>query len=223
MSTTSPGTPHRLTRQQLALLGHALLLIATLLVLVPALTAWHPQHGYLFALAFYWLFFCMPVTGWHALAGDDGRLFSEKLPWRDWWLLPLLLMQVGVMALLIFVPNTSMLTSGGMWLAILFAGINGPLEEMAWRGGFVGTFRDRPRLGFWLGWALFTAWHIPLALSAGIVFDGGIVALLGGAAALGLFWSWIAWRTGSVFYTAIAHTLTNIFAFWVLFDRNGFV
>ena len=98
----------------------------------------------------------------------------------------------------------------------------GTLEELAWRGGFLTTFRDRPRLGFWLGWALFSAWHVPLALSHGIVFDGGAALLVGGAAGMGLFWNWIAWRTRSVFYVAQAHALTNLLTFWVLFDRNGF-
>ncbi|HLV82505.1 MAG TPA: CPBP family glutamic-type intramembrane protease, partial [Devosia sp.] len=69
---------------------------------------------------------------------------------------------------------------------------------------------------------LFTAWHIPLVLSVGIVFDGGAAALIGGAAALGLMWNWIAWRTGSVFYVGLAHFITNLFTFWVLFARNGF-
>lgn len=211
-----------MSARQLALLAHAALLIGALFFIVPALTAWHPQYGYLFALTFYWLFFCLPVIGWHALEGSDGRLFTEKLRWRDWWIIPLLLVQVSIVALANFVPNTSILTQGSMYLALLIAAINGPLEEMAWRGGFLGTFRDKPRLGFWLGWALFTAWHIPLALSHDIVFDGGALALVGGASALGLFWAWIAWRTGSVFYVSLAHMLTNVFAFWVLFARNGF-
>lgn len=211
-----------MSARQLALLAHAALLIGALFFIVPALTAWHPQHGYLFALTFYWLFFCLPVIGWHALEGSDGRLFTEKLRWRDWWIIPLLLVQVSIVALANFVPNTSILTQGSMYLALLIAAINGPLEEMAWRGGFLGTFRDKPRLGFWLGWALFTAWHIPLALSHDIVFDGGALTLVGGASALGLFWAWIAWRTGSVFYVSLAHMLTNVFAFWVLFARNGF-
>ena len=211
-----------MTGKQIALTLHAALLIGALFFMVPALTGWHPQYGYLFALTFYWLAFCLPVIGWHALEGNDGRLFSEKLPWRDWWLIPLLLLQVGSVAIVNFVPNTSILSQGGMYLALLIAAINGPVEEMAWRGGFLGTFRDRPRLGFWLGWCLFTAWHVPLAMSVGISFDGGALALIGGAAALGLLWSWVAWRTGSVFYVSIAHGLTNIFAFWVLFDRNGF-
>lgn len=211
-----------MTGKQIALTLHAALLIGALFFMVPALTGWHPQYGYLLALTFYWLAFCLPVIGWHALEGNDGRLFSEKLPWRDWWLIPLLLLQVGLVAIINFVPNTSILSQGGMYLALLIAAINGPVEEMAWRGGFLGTFRDRPRLGFWLGWCLFTAWHVPLAMSVGISFDGGALALIGGAAALGLLWSWVAWRTGSVFYVSIAHGLTNIFAFWVLFDRNGF-
>lgn len=211
-----------MSSKQVALTIHAALLIGALFFIVPALTQWDSRAGYLFSMTFYWLFFCLPVIGLHALPGDDGRLFSEKLPWRDWWIIPLLLAQVGVVAVVNFVPNTSMLSNGGMYLALLIATINGPLEEIAWRGGFLATFRDKPRLGLWLGWVLFTAWHVPLALSAGIVFDGGALALIGGAAALGLFWSWIAWRTGSVFYVAIAHALTNLFAFWVLFDRNGF-
>lgn len=211
-----------MSARQIALLLHAILLIGVLFWLVPTLTAWDPRAGYLFSLTFYWLFFCLPVIGLHALPGNDGLLFTEKLPWRYWWFIPLLLVQVGIIALVNFVPNTAMLTSGGMWLAILIAMINGPLEETAWRGGFLGTFRDRPTLGFWLGWLLFTAWHVPLALSVGITFDGGALALLGGAALLGLFWSWVVWMTGSVFYVSLAHGLTNVFAFWVLFDRNLF-
>lgn len=210
-----------MTRRQTVLVLHAALLIGALFFIVPRLTAWDPRAGWFFSMAFYWLFFCLPVIGWHALPGNDGRLFSEKLPWRDWWLLPLLVAQVGVVAIVNFVPNTSMLSSGGMWLALLISAINGPLEEIAWRGGFLATFRDRPRLGFWLGWMLFTALHIPLALSVGVVFDGGAMALVGGAAVLGLLWSAVAWRTASVFYVAMAHFLTNVFAFWILFDRNG--
>lgn len=211
-----------MSAKQWLLTLHAVLVIAALFVIVPWLTQWDSRAGYLFSMTAYWLMFCLPVIGLHALPGNDGRLFSEKLPWRDWWLIPLLLVQVGVVAIANFVPNTAILTSGSMYLAMLIAAINGPLEEMAWRGGFLGTFRDRPRLGFWLGWALFTAWHIPLALSVGVVFDGGALALIGGAAGLGLLWSWVAWRTGSAFYASIAHGLTNLFAFWVLFSRNGF-
>lgn len=212
-----------MSAKQWRLVIHAALLIGALFCIVPPLTQWDVRAGYLFSLTFYWLFFCLPVIGWHAQAGNDGRLFSEKLAWRDWFMPLLVLAQVFVVVLMTFVPHTAMLSSPGMWLAVFAGTINGPLEELAWRGGFLATFRDRPKTGFWLGWVLFSAVHVPLALSHGVVFEGGALAFVGSAALLGLFWSWIAWRTGSVFYLAIGHALTSILAFWVLFDRNGFV
>ena len=210
-----------LGRAQTVLILHAALLVAALFVLVPLLTGWDARLGYLAVLAIYWIGFCVPVIHWHVR--PVAELLSERLRWRDWWVPPLLLAQVLAVALLAFVPNTTHLTTQGAMLAGLVGVVNAPLEELAWRGGFMRRFADRPRLGFWLGWALFTAWHVPLGLSAGIVFEGGWVALVGGAAVLGLLWSWIAWRTGSVFYVTIAHALTNAVTFWVLFNRNGFV
>lgn len=208
---------------QIALVLHALALTAALVFIVPELTGtFGGPQGYLLSLCVYWLGFCIPVIALHVRGKRSPRLFSEKLAWRDWWVPGFLLLQVGGVALLAFVPNTAVLTTHAAMLAGLVAVINGPLEEVAWRGGFMTRFADRPRLGFGLGWLLYTAWHLPLLLSHGIVFDGGWMALIGGAAVLGLLWSWIAWRTGSVFWTAIAHALTNVITFWVLFDHNGF-
>ena len=211
-----------MTKPQIALALHAALLIGALFFIVPPLTQWDIRAGFLFAFGFHWLFFCLPVIGWYALRGNDGRLFSERLPWRDWWLLPALLIQVLLVALLTFVPNTSGLTQGGMYLALLIAAIKAPLEESAWRGGFLATFHDRPRLGFWLGWVLSWFRYVPLAPSQGMSFEGSALIFVAGYAALALFWASVAWRTGSVFYTALASFLSNFCILWVLFDRNGF-
>ena len=209
---------------QIALVLHALALIAALVFAVPALTgAFGGPQGYLLSLCLYWLAFCIPVILWHVRGRRDPHLFSERLRWRDWFVPLLLLLQVTVVAIAVFMPNTARLTTNGAMLAALVGLINAPLEEAAWRGGFMTRFADRPRLGFWVGWLLFTAWHAPLLLSQGIVFEGGWLALMGGAAVLGLFWSWIAWRTGSIFWVTIAHWLTNAVTFWVLFNSNGFV
>lgn len=213
-----------MSRPQIALVLHAVLLIAALVLIVPAMTGGlGGQTGYLLTLCLYWAGFCLPVIALHVRRRRDPRLFSEKLAWRDWWVPGLLLLQVGAIGLIAVMPNTSLLTTQGAMLAALVALINGPLEETAWRGGFMTRFATRPRLGFWLGWVLFTAWHVPLMLSHGVVFDGDWLGLVGGAAALGLMWSWIAWRTGSVFWVSIAHVLTNALTFWVFFNANGFV
>ncbi len=212
-----------MSRSQFALVLHAALLIGALFFVVPVLTGWNPQLGFLLVLLSYWLGFCLPVIWWHVRPLPDRRLFSERLRWRDWFVPVLLLVQVTAVTAVAVVPHTVVLTTQGAMLAAAVGVVNGPLGEIAWRGAFLRRFADRPRLGFWLGWALFTLSHVPVGLSQGIVFAYGWVGLVGGGAALGLFWSWIAWRTGSVFYVAIAHALTNTLALWVLFNQNGFV
>ena len=212
-----------MTRSQIALVMHALALIGAMFVLVPRVTAIHGPSGFLLSLAFYWLAFCLPVIALHVWRQRGELLFSERLAWRYWYIPVLLLAQVGLVFIVALVPHTGILTTRGAMLAAAIALINGPLEETAWRGGFMIEFSNRPRLGFMLGWLLFTAWHIPLALSHNIIFAGGWPALVAGAALLGLLWNWIAWRTGSVFWTSIAHVLTNVLTFWVLFNTNDFV
>jgi membrane protease YdiL (CAAX protease family) len=213
-----------MTRPQIALVLHALVLIVAMVLVVPELTgALGGPRGYLACLAIYWLGFCLPVIFFHVRGRRGPRLYSEKLAWRDWWVPGFLLLQVGFVALLALVPNTSILTTHAAMLAALVGIVNAPLEEAAWRGGFMTRFAESPKPGFWLGWMLYTAWHLPLLLSQGLVFAGGWPMLIGGAALLGLFWSWIAWRTGSIFFVSMAHALTGTIILWVLFDHNGFV
>lgn len=213
-----------MSRAQAALVLHALTLIGAMALIVPALAdLLGAQLGYLASLAVYWLAFCVPVMLWHVRGQRAPGLFSERLAWRDWFVPVLLLAQVLVLGLVVLMRNSADLTTHGAMLAAAIALVNAPLEEVAWRGGFITRFADRPRLGFWLGWLLFSAWPLSLTLNHGIAHDGGTMALVAVAGVLGLLWSWIAWRTGSIFWVSIAHVLSNILTFWVLFDGNGFV
>src|SRR5690606_22585649 len=108
---------------------------------------------------------------------------------------------LGVLVVAIFsagmLPHLDKIGPAAFVLALAMALINGPLEEAAWRGGFLTIFAERPLFGFWSGLILFTAWHVPLALAHGIAYEGGWPMLIGGAAGLGLIWSIVVWRTGS--------------------------
>ena len=175
------------------------------------------RTGILLALPVYWLVFCLPVIAVH-IWPQRGDIFTERLAWRNWWVPILLLVQVLAIAALLFVPHTAMLTTNAAMLAAIIGLINAPLEETAWRGGFLRVFADKRRLGFWLAWILSSAIHLPLLLGAGLTFGVAWPVLVGVAALLGLFWGWLVWRTGSVFWTSMAHGFTDILALWILLD-----
>lgn len=202
-----------LRADQRRLLIASIALCAVLLVLVPLVLSRLPAFwGYHLTLALYWVGFCLPVA--RRYGGLRPQLWGLDLRGRAAIIVPLLLaVQCAAVFAGALVPALPQLAAGELGLAVLIALINGPLEEAAWRGAYVSTFSDRPLLGYGLSSALFALWHVPLALVAGVTFPGGPLALVGGAAGLGLLWGAIAWRTGRIGWVAIAHSITNIFAF----------
>lgn len=202
-----------LRADQRQLLFASVALCAVLLVLVPLVLSRFPAFwAYHLTLVLYWLGFCLPVA--RRYGGLNPRLWGLGQHGRAAVIVPLLLAaQCAAVFAGALVPALPQLATGGLGLAILVALLNGPLEEAVWRGAYISTFSDRPLLGYGLGSALFALWHVPLALVAGVTFPGGPLALVGGATGLGLFWGAIAWRTGRIGWVAIAHSVTNIFAF----------
>jgi membrane protease YdiL (CAAX protease family) len=100
--------------------------------------------------------------------------------------------------------------------------INGFVEEFFWRGMYLLQFRKSVVIGMVVAPLLFAAYHIALWYVKGITYQGGIFALVGGAYVMGLLWSWVSRKTGTIFSVTIAHILVNVFAFTGLFVENGF-
>ena len=98
------------------------------------------------------------------------------------------------------------------WLLLLVAVIGAPLsEELVFRG-FLQSALAQTRLGFW-GAALITntAWT---ALHAGYTLTGLVDVFVAG-----LLFSWVLWRSGSLWVPIVCHAFYNglIFAvLWVL-------
>lgn len=213
-----------MTGGQRRLVLHAVLLIVLMFAAVPLLTGWlGGPRGWLASMALYWCAFCIPVI-WVVL-GPRGlrRLWTFRLGAGERWVPLVLLAQVAMVAAGSLTMLDGPPLAAAVALAVLVALVNAPLEEAAWRGGFLHAFGANRMRGFWLGLALFAAWHVPLGMAQGIVNPGGTAALVGGAAFLGLVWSVVAWRTGSIAWVTVAHFATNIFAFTALFSSNGFV
>ena len=95
------------------------------------------------------------------------------------------------------------------WLMLLVAVIGAPLSEELLFRGFLQSALDQSRLGFW-GAALITntAWA---ALHAGYTLTGLVDVFIAGA-----LFSWVLWRTGSLWVPIVCHGLYNGLIFAVL-------
>ena len=124
--------------------------------------------------------------------------------------------------LISFVPNVLQITPISLMIVIIIAVINGTIEEIYWRGLYLKEFRHSPFIGLFISPLLFAMWHISLWFLRGITYHGGFLALVGGAFAMGLLWSFSSRQLKSIHLCIYAHILVNIFAFTGLFVENGF-
>jgi membrane protease YdiL (CAAX protease family) len=91
-----------------------------------------------------------------------------------------------------------------------FALVNGVLEEVFWRGLFARVFPDDAVRGVLYPALVFALWHVWL-LPRWSVAAPPVPSLpvFGAALGIGLVYGWVAWRTGSVRWTAASHVLLN--------------
>jgi len=191
-----------------------LLLVSTAGVFLLGARWWGADGGYAAGFLFYWLFWCLLVP--FALLGKDGMagLFKERRPLmqRKHWYLILMLALTGLGALVMYflpaLPKFPLL----LFLAgAPIAAVNGICEEILWRGVYVRIF---PSNWFWgllfpsLGFAL---WHIAPQLI--YPAEGGIFSLVISAFFLGLCYALAAYRTGSMKWAGISHSINGILAF----------
>ncbi|MGG1663144.1 CPBP family intramembrane glutamic endopeptidase [Brevibacillus sp. NRS-1366] len=109
-----------------------------------------------------------------------------------------------------------------IFLALLFALINAPLEELLWRGVFPDHFPHHPVLGFLYPTICFGLWHFAPALAKDSGMDGGLLSFAGGAFFMGSLWGWYAYRYKTILPTTVSHVFTNFFAFTGFLYVNWF-
>ena len=107
-----------------------------------------------------------------------------------------------------WLPNARAAGPAAVAVAAAVGTTNALAEETLWRGVPAAIFPD-DRLRGWL-WpaAGFTAWHL-VPSSARETTARRRASVLGGAAAIGLGYGWIAYRTQSLAAVAPAHALTD--------------
>jgi membrane protease YdiL (CAAX protease family) len=94
-------------------------------------------------------------------------------------------------------------------ISILYALVNGTMEEVLWRGTYVIAFPDSWLWGYVYPSVWFGLWHLaPMAVRPSEM-PGGNFAFALMAIVLGLTWGWVARMSGSIRWTVVAHVLLN--------------
>lgn len=211
----------RFSAPQKTLLVATPLIVLMLIYLFPALTySFDKSRGVLIALAIYWGAVCfgfgLTIIGLRNLK----RLYARPKP-ANALNLALAILPVVLVFFAAFLPVATSLSPRILLLATLFAIINGTAEELFWRGAFIHHFPQDARYAVLYPLVLFTAWHIALALIKGAQYQGGAVALIGGAAIMGLLWGVLAWRTKSIYLSTLSHIGVNMMAFPAVLLANS--
>lgn len=212
---------NRFSAPQKTLLVATPLIVLLLIYLFPALThSLGRSRGMAIALAIYWGAVCFGF-GLTIIGPRNLKCLYTRPKTANALNLALAILPVMLVFFAAFLPITATLTPRILLLATLFAIINGTAEELFWRGAFIRHFSQDARYAVAYSLVLFTTWHIALALIKGANYQGGALALIGGAAIMGLLWGILAWRTKSVYLSTLSHIGVNMMAFPAVLLANG--
>jgi uncharacterized protein len=128
---------------------------------------------------------------------------------RPNWLVAGLWAFITLVSILIYGKDFLRASPTLILLAIPVAMINGIGEEILWRGLYVRMFPDNFLLAILYPSIGFAFWHlVPLSIFS----DGNKWKFILSTFFLGLAYGFIAYKTGSVAWTAISHSINGILA-----------
>lgn len=188
-------------------------LIASAAFVFSAAARWLGEApGYLVGFGFYWLWclstplFLWGKRGLYQTLAANAPLFRKE----NWLLITLLSLTIAGAFWMYFIPGLASVSLGVLLFSPI-AIINGTAEEILWRGVYVKAFEHNVVLGCVYPAAGFALFH----LAPTLVFpaEGGAFPFIVSTFALGLVYGWVAYRTKTARWTAIAHSLAGVLAF----------
>ncbi|HSA54269.1 MAG TPA: CPBP family intramembrane glutamic endopeptidase [Gemmatimonadaceae bacterium] len=190
-----------------------LLLLASMYGVFRGMTALlGPQRGFVAAYLVYWGVWgvAVPLT----FLGRDGiaelfRTPRARGPIATAAVLALLALPVLAGFLFVF-PSLFADGERVLLLFLVYAVVNGILEEVYWRGLFVRAFPRDVVCGHLYPAAAFGVWHLIVLSMSGPWPPVAPVYAFFLAALLGLLYAWATERTGSIRWVATSHVLLNL-------------
>ena len=186
---------------------------STILVFVPISRRLNAELGYVLGFLFYWIIWCILVPLFILKREGIVSLFREEYPLfqKSNWLPAVLLVLIIVITIIMY-PLIRLLTApvSLLIIAIPVAIVNGICEELLWRGMYIKIFPNNMFLGIVYPAIGFACWHI----SPQLVFPAknGILPFVISTLFLGVSYGWISYRTKSIKWNAISHSIGGILA-----------
>ena len=181
-----------------------------------------PFTAFALAMLVYWAYLASITT---AVAIKD-RALAERLrallrPSKAPAFGALAFVPIGGAFFVAFLPIARELQATTFLAAAAIGVVNGALEEIYWRGVTLASVEGRSKWARYVAAAtLFTLFHFAF-LRLGLDYQGGALALVGGAGVMGALWTVVAVKTESLRPSIVAHQLVNALAFSSLFTNNG--
>ena len=122
-----------------------------------------------------------------------------------------------------FLPTLPNIKMSLFIFLLVFALINGTLEELFWRDTFCKIFGEDMMRAYIIPTIIFTCWHFALLFASGVVYQGGWLPLVAGAGVMGAIWGLTMFKTKNVKIVICAHVMVNFFAFSQLLYENWFM
>jgi hypothetical protein len=212
-----------MTKPQILIISSILVLPFNLFVFGTASTNYGAGIVFLLGCIFYWLYILLTVL---LLKKDDFLNFSKMLSSNHAFQYARLLKTAAFLpaigAFFVgFLPNFGHITLKTGLIILGVSVINGTIEEIYWRGLYLKVFRQNRYFILIVSPLLFALMHGSFLAIEGIIYEGGALALVGGALFMGLLWSYVSFRSDRIDYCIAGHVFVNIFAFTGLFVENN--
>lgn len=166
--------------------------------------------GYFGGFVFYWMIWCLLVPGVFLSVGEikelfslNARVFGEKSLINSCLLVLPLIPAFGY----VFPGVLQQANYKIILFSFLLALVNGPLEELLWRGLYLKLFGDNQLLFIFYSSFGFAVWHFAPQSIFPNRAPGGQWSFVAAAFILGVIYSIPAANTHSVLMTSVSHFL----------------
>jgi membrane protease YdiL (CAAX protease family) len=180
----------------------------------------NPLNSLYFSFFSYW--FLLLITSLFFILYDKRSTKSLKLYFltiKKPFLILINFIPVFAVFFVAFIPVIPKMQLNIFFVVLLISLFNGTIEEIFWRGLVLSKYSESNILII-ISLFLFSIFHF-VFLQLPLIYHGGVINLVGGAAFMGFIWLFISKYTKNILFPIIAHIFVNFFAFSGLFIANN--